>query len=54
MEFLTVLVDDLTIPHYVDYFCTNDKCDFSLRIDFDEFNKRIIKNDTNKKNATKI
>lgn len=40
MEFLTVLVDELKIPHYIDYFCVNDKCDFNLRIDFDEFEKR--------------
>ena len=43
MEFQTVLVDNLKLPHYIDYFCTNDKCDFKLRFDFDEFEKRIPK-----------
>ena len=42
MEFLTVLIDDLEIPHYIDYFCTNGKCNFDLRIDFDEFDQRIV------------
>lgn len=41
MEFDTILVDqDFEMPYYIDYVCTNDKCDFNLRIDFDEFEKR--------------
>ncbi len=44
MEFDTILVEQyFDIPYFIDYFCVNGKCKFELRIDFDEFEKRIKK-----------
>lgn len=53
MEFDTILVDqDFEMPYYIDYFCTNDKCEFHLRIDFDKFDDRLPSDDS-RKNITK-
>lgn len=46
MEFDTILVDqDYEIPYYIDYVCTNKKCQYELRIDFDKFNERLPDDD---------
>ena len=41
MELQTILIGNLKMPYYVIYFCTNDKCDFNLEIDFDKFDDRL-------------
>lgn len=44
MEFHSILIDQyFEWPEYIDYFCTNTKCNFDLRIKFIEFEKRIKK-----------
>lgn len=45
MEFETILVDqEYDMPYFIDYICSNNKCQFELRLDFDEFDNHFRRN----------